>query len=127
MKTLTLEILAETFAVCRLSPRDSVPTWANGRFLCITRTDDELSIVCPQRLVPEDALHKPGWRCLKVQGPLAFSMTGVLASLASPLADAGISIFAVSTYDTDYLLVQEDKLDAAITVLATHGHVTRSS
>ena len=62
-----------------------------------------------------------------MQGPLAFSMTGVLASLASPLADAGISIFAVSTYDTDYLLVQEDKLDAAITVLATHGHVTRSS
>lgn len=126
MKTLTLEVLAETFAVCRLDPRESLPPWAKGPFLSITRTSDELSIVCPQRLVPVNVLHEPGWRCFKAQGPLAFSLTGVLVSLASPLADAEISIFAVSTYDTDYIFVREDKLDAATAALADHGHFIQS-
>lgn len=126
MAGFTLEILPETFAICRLDPESTIPSWANGRFLDITRTDEELSIVCSQRRVPADVRHEPGWRCFKVCGPLPFSATGVLASLASPLADAGISIFAISTFDTDYLLVRQDELGEAITALVDRGHNVQS-
>jgi hypothetical protein len=120
---LTLSILPDVFAICRLAPDATIPGWATaGRFLSITRTHDELSIVCLQNDVPTGIHCEPGWRCLKVEGPLALMLIGILASLTSTLAEAGINLFAVSTYDTDYLLVQEHNLDRAVQALAGAGH-----
>jgi hypothetical protein len=120
---LTLSVLPDAFAICRLDPEAAIPGWATAdRFFSITRTHDELSIVCLQRDVPAGIRCEPGWRCLKVEGPLALSLIGIMASLSSTLAQAGISLFALSTYDTDYLLVKEDKLERAIRALAEAGH-----
>ena len=88
----------------------------------MTRTASELSIVCPDASVPAAVTAHRGWRAIAVDGTLDFALTGVLASLASPLASAGVSIFAVSTYDTDYVLVQQDALDRAVAALAAAGH-----
>jgi hypothetical protein len=88
----------------------------------VTRTDAELSVVCPEDAVPAPVRAERGWRCLRVRGPLGFGMTGVLASLAGPLASSGVSIFVVSTYDTDYLMVQERDLERAKDALARAGH-----
>ena len=120
---LTLSLLPETFAVCRLDPGAPLPAWATGGgFTSATRTSDELSILCPVERVPPGVRTEAGWRCLKVEGPFDFSVTGVLASLAAPLAGAGISIFVVCTYDTDYLFVKERDLDGALATLAGEGH-----
>jgi hypothetical protein len=120
---LTLSLLPEKLAICRLDPDAGVPDWAYGsRFLSITRADDELSIVCPEAGVPEEVRSNRGWRCLKVEGPLDLTLTGVLASLANPLAEAQINIFAISTYDTDYLLVKEENLARSIDALTRWGH-----
>jgi hypothetical protein len=121
-RTLQLELLAGTFAVCRLDPGAAPPPWAAGSFVSLTRTDAELSVVCPAEGVPAGVPAEGGWRALRVRGPLGFGMTGVLASLASPLASTGVSIFVVSTYDTDYLLVQERDLDRARHALVRAGH-----
>ncbi len=121
--TLTLSLLPEKLAICRLDPDADVPTWTSGsRFLSISRTDDELSVVCAEAGVPEEVKSDRGWRCLKVAGPLDLALTGVLASLANPLAEAHINIFAISTYDTDYLLVKEESLPCSIDVLTQSGH-----
>jgi hypothetical protein len=123
---LTLSILPETFAVCRFGLDDPVPDWAFwGEFFSITRTPDELSIVCNQVDVPEGIKCEKDWRCLKVEGTLDFALTGILASLAAPLADAKISIFAIATFDTDYLMVKESNLQKAIEVLSVAGHRVR--
>jgi hypothetical protein len=120
---LTLFLLLDTFAVCRLPAGAALPAWATaGAFYAVTRTADELSIVCVQEQVPAGVTCQPGWRCLQVAGPLDFALTGVLASLAQPLAAAGISIFTLSTYDTDYLLVRDETLDAARAALRNAGH-----
>ncbi|MBI3543950.1 MAG: ACT domain-containing protein [Deltaproteobacteria bacterium] len=124
--SLSLSTLSDSLAVVRLAPGTPVPGWVlavGGAFSSVTRTADELSIVCAESAVPlGEARVEGGWRALKVAGPLDFGLTGVLASLASPLAAAGVSIFAVSTFDTDYVLVRGEKLDAARTVLERAGH-----
>lgn len=121
---LQLRLLAPEFAVCRLDQHAAIPGWATaGPFYAITRTGRELSIVCPAEQVPQEVHCQRGWRCLEVDGPLDFSLIGVLASLTAPLAQAGVSVFALSTYDTDYLLVQISNLDRAITALAAAGHM----
>jgi uncharacterized protein len=123
LSILTLSVLPERFAVCRLDSDDRIPEWAlTGQFVSITRTEDELSLVLPEQRIPDGAKYDSGWRCLKCEGPLDLSLTGILASLASPLADADISIFALATYNTDYLLVKESSLELAITVLSEEGH-----
>jgi len=120
---LTLFILPDTLAICRLDKDVQIPDWANaGSFLSITRTAEELSIVCPQTLVPKGIKREEGWRCLKVGGPLDFSATGVLASLLIPLRQEGISVFVISTYDTDYLMVKEEHLEKAVRILSRNGH-----
>jgi hypothetical protein len=121
---LTITILTDTFAICRLSPAEDVPEWAMiGEFVSITHTADELSIVCTEENVPSEVKADRGWRVLKVEGPLDLALTGVLASLANPLAEAKINIFAVSTFDTDYLLVKGYNVDRACEVLRQAGHV----
>ena len=122
-RPLTILVLQETFAICRLTKNSSVPKWALlGDFYSVTRTSDELSVVCSQVNVPEGITCDKGWRCLKVEGPLDLSLTGVIASLAATLAHASISIFGVSTYDTDYLMVREKDLQRAVLVLSQAGH-----
>ena len=127
MPNLTLSILPDTFSICRLDPDARVPAWADARpFTSITRTADELSLVCLDKNIPTEVIANHGWRCLKVEGPLDLSLTGILASLAAPLAEARIGIFAISTFDTDYLLVKEQALTEAIAVLEEAGHIVRS-
>lgn len=125
-KNLELLVLSDCFAVCRFPPDAAVPSWAtpaSAAFVSITRTAEELSIVCPQEWLPSGTTStQRDWTCYKIQGPLDFSWTGILASLANPLSDAGISIFAISTYDTDYILVKRDKAEDATAVLQQQGH-----
>jgi hypothetical protein len=116
-----LRELGGEYAVCRLDPGDALPPWADGAgFSSVTRTAYELSIVCEQSRVPEDVRAERGWHAFEVAGPLDFALTGILASLAAPLADAGVSVFAVATYDTDYVLVRD--VDAAREALRRAGH-----
>lgn len=119
--SLTLEVLPGTFAICRLDAQAEVPDWATGEVVSVTRTPDEVSVVCSDDTVPENIQCEGGWRCLRVAGPLAFSMIGVIASLTGTLAEANISVFVVSTFDTDYLLVKEADFDAAVASLGNAG------
>lgn len=120
---LTLTTLDELLAVCRLALDSELPAWATAATLfSVTRTAEELSVVCPEAAVPEGVEREKGWRVLKLAGPFEFSMVGVLVSVAGPLAEAEISIFAVSTFDTDYVLVKDAQLDRAITALRERGH-----
>lgn len=98
-----------------------------SEFFSLTRTPDELSIVCPELFVPADAVCERGWRALGLEGPLGFSLVGVLATITAPLAEAGVSVFAISTYDTDYVLVREDALESAISTLRWAGHEFRDT
>src|SRR5262245_55974633 len=112
---LTVDPLDGTFAVCHLARDAPLPAWlADGPFVSLTRTADELSLVCRQEAVPEGVRCERGWRCLRVAGTLDFSFVGVLASLLGPLADAGVSVFVVSTFDTDYLLVKQADFQRAV-------------
>ena len=123
MSSLSLSVLAESLAVVRLEPATRVPEWAwSGELCSVTRSADELSVVCAEAAVPPDASAQRGWRALKVHGPLDFALTGVLAALSAPLADAGISIFAIATYDTDYVLVRGEDVTRACEALAAAGH-----
>jgi hypothetical protein len=121
---LALEKLSIELAVVRLPAGSGLPWWAarDGGFLCLTRTLEETSIVCEERLVPSEVEAERGFRALRVAGPLPFHLTGVLASLAAPLADAGVPIFVVSTYDTDYILVRQGDLEGAVGALRGAGH-----
>lgn len=120
---LNLSIFPEEFGICRLESSAEIPAWAlSDPFFSITKTPAELSIVCRVTSIPKKISAERGWRCLKVHGPLDFSQTGILLSLAEPLAKAGISIFAVSTYETDYLLVKAGDLLKTIEVLRLAGH-----
>jgi enamine deaminase RidA (YjgF/YER057c/UK114 family) len=117
---VNLTVLPGTLAVCRLPASDRIPSWAlelHEGFVSITRTPDELSIVCPQEAVPPDTQVEEGFRALMVPGPIPFEETGVMARIATPLAAAGISIFAIATYDTDYVLVRETDLERALAAL----------
>jgi hypothetical protein len=94
---------------------------------CITRTADELSVVCAEEHVPSGVQAEDGWNCIQLQGPFPFEMTGVLTSILNPLAAAGIGVFAMSTFDTDYVLVKADRLQAAQDALRLAGHVDITS
>ena len=115
-------MLAGHYAVCRLNPDAPVPTWAKGPFVSVTATRDELSVVCPAERVPDGVQAERGWRVLQLVGPFAFDEVGVMASVAAPLAQAGISLLAMATYDTDYVLVREGACERAIATLRAAGH-----
>lgn len=123
MAELTLILAPERFAVCRLPPTVPIPPLPlNASLVSLTLTPDELSLIVPEFAAPENTRMVGGWRALRVAGTLDFSLTGILASLATPLAKVGVSIFAVSTFDTDYLLLPETGLEQALTVLRAAGH-----
>ncbi len=121
---LRLSIVPGQLAVCRLPPHALLPAWATaGTLWCVARSEDELSIVCEESRVPDAVESQGGFRALKVEGPLDFALTGVLAGLTQPLAGAGISVFVFSTYETDYLLVRTAMLDRTIESLAGAGFI----
>jgi uncharacterized protein len=122
-RRLELSLLPGRFAISKLAPDAHLPAWAaRGSFYSVTRTGDELSIVVEEARVPAGTRSQSGWRVLRVRGPFVLSEVGVLESLTAPLADARVSVFVVSTFDTDYLLVTEEQLAPAIVALDQAGH-----
>lgn len=122
---MDLDLFPDRFAVCRLDPGSTIPRLRScfkPSFLSVTQTDEEISLVCREDEMPDGVSAEPNWRCLKVRGPLDFSEIGVLAGIAQPLADARISLFCISTFDTDYILVKQDDILPAIRVLNSSGH-----
>jgi len=125
-RALKFRQLRDFYAIVRLAPDAAVPEWATkGEFTSITRTADELSVVCPAVNVPKAIDSGLRWVCFKLEGPFPFSQTGVLLSFIEPLSTSGIPIFGISTYDTDYILVQEGSLGAALDALRGNGHELR--
>ena len=123
MTTLELDLMPGDYAICRWPPGTALPDWVNrDAFVSVTRTPTELSAVCAADSVPAGTVSEGPWRIFAVRGPLDFALTGVMASLSAPLADAAISIFTVSTYDTDYLLVRAGDVDRAADALRGAGH-----
>lgn len=117
-----LRLLPGILAVCRMGPRDPAPTWADGApFCCVMRTPDELSIVCAAANVPSHVKHESGWRAFQLVGPVPFTTTGVVSGLTAPLAAAGIGVFILSTFDTDYLLVKQANVERAAQALRAAG------
>lgn len=123
-----LALIPGRYAVCRLPALAELPDWAQlaqaspEHLLSLTWRKDETSIVCPERFVPPDVKAERGWRVLEVAGPLEFELVGVLASLLEPLQLAGVSVFALSTFDTDLIMVREAHLDRALSALEKAGH-----
>jgi len=122
VSALDLRLLAGSYAVSRLSPDEALPEWARGELLAATWTPDELSIVSAAGSVPESVRSESGWRVLCVEGPLDFSLVGILAALTGTLARAEIAVFSLSTFDTDYLLVRERDLERALSALESDDH-----
>ena len=122
-RQLKFRQLPGSYAIVRLASDAPFPDWATkGDFTSITRTADELSIVRPTENLPPEVRSPHRWVCLKLEGPFPFSLTGVLLSFIAPLSENGIPIFAISTYDTDYVLVQEPDSDRALDALRHAGH-----
>ena len=124
--TFNIELLPESFAICRLDPMASIPTWARGDLVSITRTPDELSIACQQTDIPDGVQAEREWRCFRIAGKLDFSLVGVTSTLTKVLAEAGISVFVMSTYDTDYFVVRQLNLSRAVETLQEAGHSVQS-
>ena|ERR1051325_10275642 len=120
---MTLTLLTDPLMICRLPPDSAVPVWVSGRLTSITRTPQELSIVCAEAAIPDDVRCERHWCAFRIEGPLDFGLVGILASVAAPLAAARIPVFAVSTFDTDYVLVKEEHTDSAEAALEAAGHV----
>jgi len=126
ISSLHLSVLGERLAVCRLDAGSAVPDWATAApFSSITRTVGELSVVCPEERVPAGITCERGWRALKLEGPFEFGMIGLLSSVAVPLAESEVSVLAIATYETDYVLVQGSQLDLAKEALRKRGHEIR--
>lgn len=128
-RQMNLTLLQGRFSVCRLPPQAAAPEWANAKstFSSITRTSDELSIVCAEGVVPEGVKQESGWRVLKIEGPLDFGLVGILVSVVDPLNKADISILAISTFDTDYVMVKDQKVENALQALKAAGHTVTIS
>lgn len=121
--SLTMKLLKGTYGVCWLEESKAIPEWAfEGEFFSITKTKDELSLVCLEENIPSGTKCQGDWRILKVQGPLDFSLVGILSSISGILARQKISVFVISTYDTDYILIKEENLSKAIDSLLNEGY-----
>jgi hypothetical protein len=126
-KRLSLRLLNTRLSICRLGPSEPIPDWAwsRGEFTSVTRTADELSVVCAESAVPPGTQCETGWRIFQIEGPLESALTGILVSVAKPLADAGVAIFAVSSYDTDYVMVKEASVKKSVSALTAAGHIVK--
>jgi hypothetical protein len=121
---IPLILMSGRFAICRLSADAGYPEWAgSSELLSLTRTHEELSVVCEERFVPPEIKAERGWRAFQVDGPLDFSQIGILAAIAAPLSAASVSLFVLSTFDTDYILVKENVLPRALDALRQAGHL----
>jgi hypothetical protein len=126
MPNLTIAVLPQLYAVCKLHPDKYIPHWALlGDFVSLTHTNEELSVVCLQENVPPEIGAERGWNCIKVEGAFDFSLAGIHASLAVPLAEASISVLGIATYSTDYILIKEEHLEDALKVLTQAGHTIK--
>lgn len=124
--SLTLSVLQGEYAVCRLPEDAAPPTWAlAGELWSLTRAVGELSVVCAAAQVPAEVRAEKGWAALRLHGPFEFTLTGILAAVLNPLRDAGVGIFALSTFDTDYVLVAQAQLPGALAALRAAGHTVR--
>ena len=124
-RLVPLEVLNDRLAICRSDKDEPLPRWAKapaGEFFSVTRTRDELSIIIANARAPQEAKCERDWRPLMVKGPLDFNLVGIIAELSGTLADAGVSIFALSTYDTDYIMVKQTDLDRALAALRQAGY-----
>ncbi|MFC3456385.1 ACT domain-containing protein [Amycolatopsis speibonae] len=126
MRRLAIDVRPGEYAVARLAPDAPVPANlldpGEPVLISITRTPEELSVICPAGLAPAEATVEDGWRLLSVRGPLAFTLTGVIAALSSELAAAGVALFSMSTFDTDHVLVRGSELERAVKALRESGH-----
>jgi uncharacterized protein len=123
-----MRVLAESLSVCRMPPGAPWPNPEHpSSIFSVTRTDHEVSVVCHASDEPAGAVVEPGWRCLEVDGPLDFGMVGVMAGITGCLARASVSVFVLSTYDTDYVLVRGQDLKMAVTSLARDGYQVSDS
>jgi uncharacterized protein len=124
---LNLNVIPGSFVVVQLSAQAEVPAWAYGPgFFTVTRTAEELSVLCLADRVPEEQAGERGWACLQLVGPFEFTLTGILLSVLEPLAQAGVGIFAISTFNTDYVLVKDHQLATAVDALRGAGHIVDS-
>ena len=126
---LRLKLLADTFGILKLPPTQRFPVWVmDAPLFFVARTEDEFSVMCPQRYIPAGLSYSAGWLCLRVDGDLQFDEVGVAARVSRPLAEAGLSIFLVSTHDRDYVLIAEKDLQSALTVYENAGfHIVNHS
>jgi uncharacterized protein len=123
LTALRLSVLPQLYSICRLPPDSGWPQLGqDAGLLSVTRTADELSVVCRSELAPAGATCQPGWRVVGVEGPLAFELIGIVAQLTAVLANALVSVFVISTFDTDYILVRAADLERAIGALRAAGH-----
>ena len=123
IKKLSLSSIPERFAVCQLDHQAKIPDWVfAGELFFISRTLDELSIICPEKSVPPNIQSMVGWRGLKIEGPFEFNEIGVLAAITAPLAQAHISLLTFSTFDTDYIFLQETQFEGSLIALEAVGH-----
>ena len=123
MKKLTLHLLGETFTINKLPQFAEIPSILDQGDMCfMLRTEDELCIVCPDYMAPNNVQQELGWRCLKVDGEMKLQEVGILASMTQPLAEAKIPLFAISTFNTDYVFVMEEHLVNAVQALQKAGH-----
>jgi uncharacterized protein len=121
--TLQLNVLSGRYAVSQLPANSPIPSWVPSTgFSSVSRTADELSIVCDQSVVPAGIKHQGDWACLSLVGPFEFTLVGILTAVLIPLRDAGVGIFALSTFDTDYVMVAAPKIDTALAALRAAGH-----
>jgi len=124
MTTVKLKLRNGDFSIHRLGASGEIPAEVFGcDFFHVTRTDEAISIVCPSFLALNSQRCNTGWTCIEVLGPLDFSLTGILAKLSGVLAEAEISIFAISTYDTDFILIKTEKTDPAVAALKAAGYI----
>lgn len=123
MKRVALKLLPDGYGVARLAPSAPIPGWADGPgFVSISRSADELSVVCRQERIPAAEFASRDWRCFMLQGPFAFDETGIVAAVIGPLAEQQIGVFVVSTYDGDHLLVKHADLERTAAALRAAGH-----
>lgn len=119
---LTMEVLPDKIGICKLAVNQEIPLWAfQGEFFSITKTTEELSVVCSEENIPGDVLCERGWRALKLRGPFPFDLVGIVAQVSAAVARAGVGIFVISTYDTDYIRIKAKDLDPAVKALRNDG------